>query len=312
MSVRCREITCSSACTRSKGWLPFDWELNVYRGCEHGCRYCYAVYSHQYLSNPSDEAFFDEVYVKTNVVEKLEEQLKKRSWKGGVINLGSVTDSYQPIEERYKFMPEILRLLIKYRTPCVISTKSDLILRDYDLIAELARLTYVNVAATVTCMDERVRSMVEPHAVESGRRLTMLKEFSRTEASTGVHFMPIIPYITDRRSNVEALYAAAREAGVDYVLPGTLNLRGRTRAVFFDFIARELPRLEEPLRKLYKKGGLEAGYKARLYAMVGEIREKYGLSSGYTRHPGETRDGSGPIQMTLFPEEPELPGGENP
>jgi DNA repair photolyase len=238
--VNYREMTCSIACNKLKRNLPFSWDLNIYRGCEHGCKYCYAIYSHQYLDS---EQYFNDIFVKTNIVEQLEKQLSSASWKREIINIGGVTDSYQPIEAEKRIMPEILRLLIKYQTPCIISTKSDLILRDYDLIAELADITYVNIAATITCMDEVVRKKIEPQGAPSLNRFAMLKAFANTNASTGLHFMPIIPFLTDTNDNIDALYAQAAACAVDYVLPGVLYLRGKTRGVFFDFISEEFPQL---------------------------------------------------------------------
>lgn len=292
-----KEITCSSACHKVKGGFPYTWDLNVYRGCEHGCKYCFAMYTHKYLES---EAYFDEIYIKTNIVDRLEEQISRPSWKKEVINLGGVTDNYQPLEARYKFMPDILRLLIKYRNPCIISTKSDLILRDFDLIAELAEVAFVNVAATITCMDERVRRMVEPNGAESMKRFAMLKEFSRTRATRGVHFMPIIPYITDRRSNVDALYAQAKDNGVTYVLPGLLNLRGRTRTVFFEFIRESLPKLYEPLQTLYGKNGELKEYRNRMYRMLHEVRNRYGMTDDYMSSMSRHLNPPGDAQMTLF------------
>jgi len=255
------------------------------------------MYSHQYLES---EQYFDDIYVKTNIVEKLEQQLSSLSWKREVVNIGGVTDSYQPIEEQYKLMPDILRLMIKYKTPCIISTKSDLILRDYDLVSELANITYVNVAATITCMDENIRRKIEPNGVKSLKRFAMLKEFSKTNASTGLHFMPIIPYITDSRDNVDSLYANAKDCGVDYVLPGTLYLRRKTRGVFFDFINQEFPHLYEELQTLYKTGGAGKEYKDKLYLMVNELKSKYNLSSSYSKPMKEKLNQSENIQISLF------------
>ncbi len=245
-----KEITCKVACNKLKRKIPFAWDLNIYRGCEHECQYCYAIYSHDYLGS---EQYFDDIYVKTNIVEQLERQLSSPSWKHEVVNIGGVTDSYQPAEEQYKLMPDILRLMIKYRTPCIISTKSDLILRDYDLIDQLSHITYVNVAATITCMDENIRQKIEPNGVASLKRFAMLKEFSKTGASTGLHFMPIIPYLTDTRDNVDRLYAHAKESDVDYVLPGVLYLRGKTKKVFLNFISSEFPELLAPLHCFIKR-----------------------------------------------------------
>ncbi len=112
-------------------------------------------------------------------------------------NIGGVTDSYQPIEREMKIMPEILKLMIKYKTPIIISTKSDLILRDIALIKELADITYVNVAFTITTMDEQLREKLEPNASPSLKRFEALQQFKKTNASLGVHIMPIIPYLTD-------------------------------------------------------------------------------------------------------------------
>lgn len=292
-----KEIICTTACNKLKRRVPYSWNLNIYRGCEHGCKYCYAIYSHKYLGS---EKYFDDIYVKTNIVEELEKQLSSRSWKREVVNIGGVTDSYQPIEEQYKIMPDILKLMIKYKTPCIISTKSDLILRDYDLIDELSKITYVNVASTITCMDENIRKKIEPKSKESIKRFEMLKEFSKTNASTGLHIMPIIPFITDKRDNIDALYSHAKDSNVNYVLPGTLYLRGMTRKVFFNFIKKEFSHLYEPLQNLYIKGGADKEYKNKLYIMVNEIKDKYNLSSSYSKPLKEKVNQNSNIQLSLF------------
>ena len=292
-----KEIICSEACNKLKRKIPYSWDLNIYRGCKHGCKYCYAIYSHQYLEA---EEYFDDIYIKTNIVEQLERQLNSPSWKSEIVNIGGITDSYQPVEKVYKLMPDILRLMIKYKTPCIISTKSDLILRDYDLIDELSRITYVNVAATITCINENIRKKIEPNAVPTIDRFKMLKEFNKTNASTGLHFMPIIPYITDGFENVDLIYNQAAHCKVDYVLPGVLYLRGKTRKVFFDFIRQEYPNLYEPLQTLYKKGGAGKEYKDELYAMVNQIKEKYNLSSSYSKPLKEKLRNYTNEQLTLF------------
>ncbi len=113
--------------------------------------------------------------MKNNIAEKLEKELQAPGWKGDVINIGGVTDSYQPAEAEYRLMPQILKLLTKYKNPAIISTKSDLVLRDYDLIDELSRLTYINIAATITTVDEAVREKTEPKAATTAKRFSLLK-----------------------------------------------------------------------------------------------------------------------------------------
>ena len=273
-----RELSCESALNKLKRSIPYGWDLNVYRGCAHGCVYCYAQYSHKYLE---DDSFFSHIYAKTNIVEQLERELSQPDWKRDVINIGGVTDSYQPAEETCRLMPEILKLLIRYKTPAIISTKSTLILRDYDLIDELSRLTYINVAATITTMDEAVRKSIEPCSAPSEARFAMLKEFRKTNASIGLHMMPITPYVTDGSENLEALFANARDVQVHYALPGTLYLRGQSRKTFFDWAQAAVPQQYPALLQLYKTGGADKAYKDALYARLLPLREKYGLSGSY-------------------------------
>lgn len=137
-------ITCTTALHELKRKTPYGWDLNIFKGCSHGCSYCYAMGTHGF-SGLTD--FTTNISVKTNIVDVLEKQLASPNWKREIINIGGVTDSYQPAEAQYRLMPEILKLLIKYKTPAIISTKSDLVLRDYDLIDQLSRITYINVAA---------------------------------------------------------------------------------------------------------------------------------------------------------------------
>ncbi len=273
-------ITALSALNPLKRKIPYGWDLNIYRGCQHACRYCYAMHTHP---NGGEEAFFGDICVKTNIAAVLEKELQAEGWRREVINIGGVTDSYQPAEASYELMPAILRLLIKYRTPAIISTKSALILRDFDLIDELSRLTYINVAETVTTMDEDIRALIEPGSASSLERFRVLREFRKTNASTGLHVMPIIPYLTDSRDNFEQMFALAKECGVDYVLPGTLYLRGRTRPYFLQFLAQHFPAVRTSYDHLYVTGGADKTYKDGLYAMVNELRDRYGLSSSYTK-----------------------------
>lgn len=274
------KIICTTALNKLKRKIPYGWDLNIYRGCYHSCKYCYAIYSHEFLG----EDDFSKVFVKTNIVEQLDKELSSPIWNREIINIGGVTDSYQEAEAEMKIMPEVLKVLIKHKTPAIISTKSNLILRDYDLIEELAKLTYVNIASTITTTDEDVRQKIEPFSSPSIDRFKMLKEFRKTNASVGLHTMPIIPYLTDGYSNIENLCSEAKNSNVHYMLPGVLYLRGATRKVFFDFFETNYPDKYENLKDLYKTGGADQSYKERLYnEIVNPLREKYGISSNYIK-----------------------------
>ena len=187
-------------------------------------------------------SFYNEIFVKTNIAERLDRLLSSKSWKGEAINLGGVTDNYQPIEAEYKIMPDVWDVLIKHKNPCTISTKSDLILRDYDLIEKLAGLTYVNIASTITCIDEKIREKIEPGAAPSERRFNMLEAFGKTEAFTGMHTMPVIPFITDSEENLEGLFCRAQRAGIDYAIVQPMNLKGETKLVFLSFVKENYPK----------------------------------------------------------------------
>lgn len=275
------ELENKTALNKLKRKIPYGWDLNLYRGCEHGCKYCYAISSHDYLK---DGKFFDNVYYKKNIIESLERELSSPEWKREIINIGGVTDSYQNIERELKLMPEVLKLMIKYRNPIIISTKSDLILRDIDLLNELSRITYVNVACTITTMDENIRGEIEPNASESINRFKVLKEFKeKTNCSVGVHLMPIIPYITDNYENLEKIYYLASKAKVDYVLPGTMYLLGKTKTNFFEFMEKYDDCKYDQIKNMYIRGSASKEYKNQLYAKINMLKEKYNVSSNYMK-----------------------------
>lgn len=274
------ELNTKTALNKLKRKIPYSWDLNIYRGCNHGCKYCYAIYSHDYLN---DGNFFDKVYYKKNIIEALERELSSSDWKREIVNIGGVTDSYQQIEKELKIMRDVLKLMIKYKTPVIISTKSDLILRDFDLIDELSKITYVNIAFTITTMDEEIRKKLEPNTSPSLNRFNALKKFKETNASLGVHVMPIIPYLTDNKENLEEIYRLSSEIGVHYVLPGTLYLREKTKPYFFNFIKEEYNNIYIKLIDLYKKGGAGKEYKDGLYKNINELKQKYNVSSNYMK-----------------------------
>lgn len=300
--MECIPITCKTACNHVNGRFPYHWDLNVYRGCAHDCKYCFARYSHGYLE---ERDFAGKVFIKTNIAEALERQLRSPKWDRSVINLGGVTDSYQPCEAREKRMPDILRLMIKYKNPIILSTKSDLILRDFDLIEELSSLVYVNIVSTVTVMEESMREKLEPGAVSSARRMEMLKAFGKTKAHTAVHTIPLIPYLTDTEENLKAVFSAGKAAGVEYLLTAFLNLRGETRRVFLDFMEKEYPTEYRRLLPMYLRGGLKE-YRPAIWERVGRMRKKYGLYADYQRIiDREIEKQQGPRQLSLFDSEKE-------
>ncbi len=276
-----QSIVCKSALNHiDSKFLPYHWDLNIYRGCAHQCVYCFAQYSHRYLEN-SD--FFHHLYVKTNIVEQLEKKLKSKSWKQEIINLGGVTDSYQPIEEEYQFMRSILKLLIKYQTPAVISTKSSLILRDLDLLKELSKVAGVQIAFTITSLDESLAKIIEPGASPVKKRIQAIAALKREGLTVGVHLMPIIPYLTSSEKNLRGIFELAKRLKLDYIIASPLNLRGKTRNFFYQFLEERFVDRASLLKELFENRGKEKDYKRKLFKLLRDLYREYQVSSNYRK-----------------------------
>lgn len=273
------EIEAKSALHKINNWLPFKYDLNIYRGCEHGCKYCFALYSNAYLGSEDHEK---DIYIKTNIVEQLEKEISKKSWQRQIINIGGVTDSYQPIEQDKEIMRDVLKVLIKYKTPCVITTKSELILRDADLLSELADITYVCVTVSITTMNERIADLIEPKASVPSERLRAVRELKKInpKITTGVLLTPIMPYITANRENVEEIFKMSSEAKVDYMATGYLTLRGKSGDKFFSFLRDTKPSLIPKYKNIYtSSGSIKSDYEENLKKLDNELREKYKMKT---------------------------------
>lgn len=269
-----REINCKSAINKIKNKFGFCNDLNIYRGCLHKCYYCYAVYSHKYINSRD---FFNEIFVKKNIAEVLEKELSSKSWKRETINLGSVADSYQKAEEDYKIMPDILKLLIKYKTPMCISTKSDLILRDFELIDKLSNIVPVRIASTITTACEKLSSLIEPNVISPLKRFETLKEFNKTKAIVGVHTIPVMPFITE--DGLENLFIKTKENNLDYIICEVLNLKGECRKIYLNFVRKNFPQHYKKYLYIYNNNGeLKEEYKNKIYKKIKFLEEKYNIN----------------------------------
>lgn len=287
-------ITCKSALNKINSFLPYHYDLNIYRGCEHCCVYCFAKYSHKYLE---DNHFFNHIYIKENIVEELEKKLSSKSWKRDVINLGGITDSYQPIEKEKKLMPKILRLLIKYKTPAIISTKSSLILRDIDLLKELSDVAGVQIACTITTLDQNLASILEPNASSIKLRMKTIQTLKEAGLTVGWHLMPIIPYITATRNNLKNIFEIASKCQIDYMITGLLNLRGTTKTDFFHFLKQTFPDKYEAIWNLYHNKERMKEYKVQLYQLLNSLEKEYHINRNYQKYVPQKKEKK---QLELF------------
>ncbi len=219
--------------------ISFDQSINPYRGCEHGCIYCYARPTHCYLGHSAGLDFETKLYAKTNGAEVLEKELAAPGYVPKTIALGAVTDPYQPIEREHRITRSILEVLDRTSHPVGIVTKSALVVRDIDLLARMAERRLAKVAVSVTTLDRRIARKMEPRAPTPPRRLDAIRQLSEAGIPTIVMVAPIIPALTD--SEIEKILEAAKcagAAGAGYVL---LRLPLELKELFREWLATEFP-----------------------------------------------------------------------
>ena len=211
--------------------IPHGLSLNPYRGCEHGCVYCFARPSHAYLGLSPGIDFETKIYAKTDAVEILRAELRKPGHRVRPIALGINTDSYQPVERKLKITRAILELLAECRHPVSLITKSALIERDLDILSEMAKSNLVEAAISITSLDNDLTRKLEPRAAAPARRLRTIENLARAGVPVGVMMAPIIPAVTDRE--IESLLTAAKAAGAGGAGYVVLRLPHELREVFF-------------------------------------------------------------------------------
>ncbi|MCX6224931.1 MAG: radical SAM protein [Bacteroidia bacterium] len=274
-----KEIQAKSALHYHDQKFATNWDVNIYRGCGHGCVYCFARYSHRYLDDPD---FFHDIYVKKNIAELLDREFSKRSWCREPVNVSGVSDAYQPAEEQYRLMPDVIRGFIRHRNPLVIVTKSILPLRDIDLISELAQIVQVDILVSVSTLDERIRRITEPGSAQTADRLNMLSAFRAAGCRTGVLVMPVIPYLTDSEENLRGIYELASKNRVNMVLPGTLHLRGNTKEPLLQLVKKHFPELFPKISRTYYGANADEAYKNSLRTLIRRMNSEYGPWAKYT------------------------------
>ena len=294
------EIQARSILNRTKPNMPFAWTINPYRGCEFGCKYCYARYTHEFMGMEESTDFEDKIYAKAASAELLRRELKKIP-KREAIAIGTATDPYQPAERRYGRTRAILEVFAGERGRRLsITTKSDLVTRDLDLHRDVARGNVLDINITITTLDTELARMLEPRAPRPDLRLAAVRKLSEAGICAGVFPNPVMPLITDTDENLEPLARAAAEAGAKYFGGGALFLMPSAQKVFFPFLEERFPQLAARYREQFEKSPyLSADYKERLRGRVQKIREKYGLASAPVEYRPELWEDD--RQPTLFP-----------
>jgi DNA repair photolyase len=231
--------------------LPFEQSLNPYRGCEHGCIYCYARATHSYLDLSPGQDFETQIFYKPHACELLRAELAAKSYTVSPIALGTNTDPYQPVERELRVTRGILELMLECKHPVTIVTKGSLILRDLDLLAELARLELVAVNVSLTTLDHDLKRRMEPRTAGPEQRLNMIGALADAGVPTGVLTAPIIPALNDHE--LERMLAAAAERGATsagYVL---LRLPHEVEGLFVEWLEAHYPDRAEHVQSLLRQ-----------------------------------------------------------
>lgn len=219
--------------------VPFDRSINPYRGCEHGCIYCFARPTHAHLGLSPGLDFETKLVVKPRAASLLAEALRKPGYAVAPIAIGTNTDPYQPIERQHRVMRQILEVLWEHRHPVSITTKGSLITRDIDLLGRLGRAGLAHATVSLTTLDNRLSRAMEPRAAAPGRRIAMIRALAQAGIPVQVNTSPFIPALTDHE--IERLLEAAAAAGAQRASYTTLRLPLEVAPLFRDWLAREYP-----------------------------------------------------------------------
>jgi DNA repair photolyase len=269
-------------CTSSR--VPFEWMINPYRGCEFGCKYCYARYTHEFMELRDSLDFERRIYVKQHTGWLLRQELK-RVHRGQQIAIGTATDPYQPAERKFLITRSIMEEFARHEGLSVgLVTKSNLILRDLDLLRAIAGKNRLSVHVTITTLRTDLARILEPRAPRPDLRLQAVARLAQAGISTGINCAPVLPGLTDAPAELEEIVKAGAQAGARSVWASPLFLKQCSAKVFLPFLQEKFPHLVAKYEQRYADRAFASpAYQERISALVKAYREKYGISSGEWR-----------------------------
>jgi DNA repair photolyase len=278
--------------------MPFGWTVNPYRGCEMACRYCFALYTHEYLGLDARTAFERTIYVKDTDRGRLVAELRRARRSGQSVAIGTATDPYQPAEGRFAVTRSVLEAARSVPgLQLSITTKSTLVTRDAGLLREIADASELTVNLSVVTVDPALARRLEPRAPRPDLRFAAMKSLADAGVPVRLFIMPILPGLTDGETNLRALLVAARGAGAIGAESNVLFLRPGTREIFLEFLAIDFPRLVPEYERLYRGSAYAApDYVSETEARVRRLAAEVGLSS---RRREDRPDQRSPRQLSL-------------
>jgi DNA repair photolyase len=276
--------------------VPFPWSINPYRGCEFGCKYCYARYTHEYMDLAGGD-FERKIFVKKDAGALAARDLLSRDLRGEHIAIGSATDPYQPAEREFGATRAILEEMARMEGLSVsITTKSNLVLRDRDVLQRIAAHSGISVNLTVTTPHAHLARLLEPRAPRPDLRLAAVRELRRAGIAAGMFVMPVLPGLTDGEEDLDALARGARQADAGWFGASVLFLMPASLEQFLPFLQKKFPRLARRYQEFY--GGWRVyppeEYRQEIAQRVDALRKKYGLEK---RLPDAGSKGAPPAQQ---------------
>jgi DNA repair photolyase len=277
MRAEYREEPCKIALNRVRG-MSFRWSLNPYMGCAHRCTFCFVRAFERLADRPSDDRYGTSIRVKTNLVDVLQAELARRSWKREQVAVGTATDPYQPAEGRWRLTRGAIGELGKAHTPFGLITRGPLIVRDIDVLSFAAGRAEVSVTFSIPTLDRTIWRRTEPGTAPPAQRLRAIRALIDAGVKADVGMAPILPGLSDDPRRMADVVRAARDAGATAIWANVLYLKPGTREHFLDHLARDWPELLPRYEALYERGAYVSREIAEpVKRRVAELRDRHGI-----------------------------------
>ncbi len=289
--------------------MPFGWTINPYRGCTHGCVYCFARKTHSYLEFDTGQDFDTQIVVKVNIGDVLRKEVSAPKWCREHVAMGTNTDPYQRAEGRYRLMPGIISALSDSGTPFSILTKGTVLSRDLPLLAAAGRSVPVGIGVSLALLEPDLQATLEPGTPSPRARLELVRRIRDAGLPCGVFIAPMLPHLTDTPGQISALMAELADAGATGVSGIGLHLRPGAREWFFRWLAENRPDLTDRYLQLYSRGSnLPADYRRQLAERVRTISRQFGLGPS----AGDALSADNPVRGVPGDRNTQFPAGSLP
>ena len=276
--VRYEQVECKSALNPVKN-MGFSWSLNPYTGCEHRCAFCYVRAFELRADRPSDDRYGRTVRIKTNVASMLRAELGRRSWRRETVVIGAATDPYQPAEGTFRLTRQCLQVLRDFSNPAAMITRGPMVVRDIDVLTELARRAELHITFSIPTLDDDVWRKTEPGTAHPRQRLRAIARLVDAGIDVGVGMAPILPGLSDRPEQLEEVVKAARAAGATGLWANMLHLKDGTKEHFLGVLGRHWPELLPRYERAYRdRAYLPASFGEKTMDEVARLRSVHRVS----------------------------------